>query len=126
VDTRYGTAVRFAPAIFRVAEQSRRGLVANQDGKLASVSVPAKRGEAIVIYATGLGITSTSGMAGPAQTPVVAVLGGQVSYAGLTPGFAGLYQVNIVILVTFTPGLGKLLTLRQGGAESAPVEISIQ
>ncbi len=68
-----------------------------------------RKGEAVVLYAAGLGpvspavATGTAGLASPLSlttaAPVV-TLGGasaQVLFAGLSPGLVALYQVNIVI-----------------------------
>jgi uncharacterized protein (TIGR03437 family) len=79
-------------------------------GALITATAPAAAGEIIVIYAAGLGRVSpdtTSGrlvtsaatiVAGP-QTQVtlagVAVPSANILYAGLAPGFAGLYQINL-------------------------------
>jgi len=49
-----------------------------------------------------------------------------VAFAGLAPGFIGLYQVNVVIPSNTPPGLGIPLTLKQGGVLSNSVGISIQ
>jgi uncharacterized protein (TIGR03437 family) len=60
---------------------------------------------------------------------VTASLAGQeipVSYAGLTPGFIGLYQVNVPIPANVPPGLALPILFRIGGVESTPVEIAVQ
>ncbi len=69
-----------------------------------TASHPAKKNEVIIIYATGLG-SLISGQpkdgepaAGPAPAycpPQVNV--GTVLYAGLTPGYVGLYQLNVLV-----------------------------
>jgi uncharacterized protein (TIGR03437 family) len=134
VETPYGLVEQViqvapvAPAIFRVGSAAH-GAVVNQDGRLNSLETPARRGETIVIYGTGLGATVREGAVSRAVTPVTATLRGQevrVTFAGVTPGFTGLYQVNIVIPVTLSPGLAMPLVLRQGGVEAEPVEISVQ
>ncbi len=63
----------------------------------------------MVAYLTGLGATDPpirAGEAAPSQPlhrvklPVTATLGGksaEVLFAGLTPGFVGLYQVNLAV-----------------------------
>ena len=103
-------------------------MVANQNGELNTPLLPARRGEAVVIYATGLGAVSGSGSLRPVQNAVTAVVRGQelrVLYAGLAPGFVGLYQVNLVIPITFAPGLEISVTLKQGNSVSAPVTFSV-
>jgi uncharacterized protein (TIGR03437 family) len=60
---------------------------------------------------------------------VTAVVNGTelpVSFAGLAPGFVGLYQVNIPIPAATPPGSGVSLTLKQGGQISNAVEIALQ
>jgi uncharacterized protein (TIGR03437 family) len=114
-----------APAVFRAGA---RAIVVNQSGKLNTPSSPARRGESVIVYATGLGTVSGSGDVRPAVIPVAAFLRSQevrVDYAGLTPGFVGLYQINLVIHTTIPPGIDIPLTLRQGDIESRPVEISV-
>jgi uncharacterized protein (TIGR03437 family) len=76
---------------------------------LADASSPATTGDVLVIYCVGLGITDpkvTSGDAAPFSplaritAPVAATIGGQTaaaSFAGLTPGFIGLYQINVAV-----------------------------
>lgn len=71
---------------------------------------PAKPGEFVALYATGLGLTDPAFSAGtvvsqiaPAAFPVTVTLNGvalrasDVLYAGAAPGYAGLYQINIRI-----------------------------
>ena len=79
-------------------------------------SAPARHGEFVSIYATGLGPVNTEvpgGSAAPLQTldkvkaPVDVIIDGQsadVSFAGLAPGFTGLYQVNARIPVAASAG----------------------
>jgi len=79
-------------------------------------SAPARHGEFVSIYATGLGSVNTEvpgGSAAPLQTldkvkaPVDVIIDGQnadVSFAGLAPGFTGLYQVNARIPVSASAG----------------------
>lgn len=114
-----------APAAFR---SDGRAIVVNQDGILNSPANPASRGETVVLYVTGLGAVSGSDDLRPVVTPVKVVLRDQemrVSYAGLTPGLVGLYQINFVISSMIAPGIDISLTLRQGSVEQRSVEISV-
>jgi len=80
---------------------------------LASPENPAKAGDFLVIYCAGLGAVSPpvdAGLATPfdhltnTANPVTVTIGLQTIkalFAGLTPGFTGLYQVNVQV----PPGL---------------------
>jgi adhesin/invasin len=95
-----------APGIFLGADGN--AAVANQDGLINSAARPAPVGSTVLIFTTGLGPVNPavpSGTAAPSAplstaTGVTASIGGmpaQVSFAGLAPGFAGLYQVNLQV-----------------------------
>ena len=49
-----------------------------------------------------------------------------VQFAGLAPGFTGLYQVNVAIPAATPPGLGVPLMLKIGGQLSNTVTMAIQ
>ena len=79
------------------------------DYTLVSPQSPAKRGETIQVYATGLGLLDTAIEAGK-QSPndplarVRVVVSayvdgkeGRADFVGLAPGLIGLYQINVVI-----------------------------
>lgn len=77
---------------------------------------PARTGDAIEIYGTGLGATNPlvpAGMPAPSSPPAVTVLGVEVTigglpakvlFAGLAPGLAGVYQVNAIVPAGLKPG----------------------
>ena len=80
------------------------------DFSLVTSSHPAKPGEYLVMYLVGMGATNpsvASGAPSPSSAPLATVVleptvtvGGQaatVAFAGLTPGFVGLYQVNFQV-----------------------------
>jgi len=79
-------------------------------------SQPAQPGQSISIYATGLGPVDfdvPTGQPAPVghlvkvTAPLDVQIGGvsaEVSFAGLAPGFTGLYQVNAKVPSTATPG----------------------
>ena len=108
-----------APGIFSVqAIGVGDAAIRHLDGTVVSVSNPALRGEYVSIYLTGLGAVSPAvkdGFAAPAAEPLARITGpvavyieGQlvsnVTFAGLTPTLAGLYQLNIQIPVTVDSG----------------------
>lgn len=87
-------------------------IATSADGKLLTADTPAHAGDTIVVYLTGLGVTSPNPVTGqilnvPAPALAAAslkiALAGKavdpslVKYAGLTPGSAGLYQINLVV-----------------------------
>jgi len=56
-------------------------------------------------------------------------VGGQpatVQYAGFTPGFVGLYQVNVRVPAGVTAGNAVALVLTQNGVPSNTVTIAVQ
>jgi uncharacterized protein (TIGR03437 family) len=116
-----------APAIFRDA--SRRPAVHLADGKPNSPANPAARGAGISIYCTGLGAVAQRGNLFAAVEPVTVFVQGrplQPSFAGLAPSLPGVYLVNVTLPADLPPSLESSLFLRQGGVDSAAVEISVQ
>ena len=134
VKSAYGTAQQqaavaaVAPAIF-LLDGGSAGAVLNQDNSLNAPLTPLPRGQVLQVFATGLGATANQGQYSVVTAGVTAVVNGAelpVSFAGLAPGFVGLYQVNIPIPAATPPGSGIFLTLKQGGQVSNSVEIAIQ
>lgn len=107
---------------------------------------PARRGETLVFYAIGLGPTvpvTESGAASPSSPLAVApgtwrVVFGQTGpfavgsvettpmFAGLTPGFVGLYQVNVTIPADAPTGTAVPVTLAGDTGLSNRVTIAIE
>ena len=81
----------------------------HQDFSLVSPSSPAQIGETVAVFVTGLGSVLgniSDGAPGPTQpladtsnqiTATVDSVAATVTFAGLAPGLAGLYQVNVTI-----------------------------
>jgi uncharacterized protein (TIGR03437 family) len=104
------TLVDAAPALFQTAVGY--AIAAHLDNSLIAPGSPAQAGEIIVVYACGLGRTLPNPAPGaiPQSAAVIqrlsdlkVYLGGaaidaaSILYAGLTPGSAGLYQINLVL-----------------------------
>jgi uncharacterized protein (TIGR03437 family) len=86
------------------------------DFSLVTSSSPAKPGEVLIMYLVGLGATNPSVASGaatpasplhPTTAPVTVKVGSQtatVGFAGLSPFFVGLYQINFQVPVGATSG----------------------
>jgi uncharacterized protein (TIGR03437 family) len=121
-----------APGIF--LQSGGNAAVVNQDGSVNGAAQPAPAGSIIAVYTTGLGSASpgvTSGAAAP-STPlsmtssVTASIGGMpapVNFAGLAPGFAGLYQVNIQIPPLVTGQADVKISAPDAASNAAPIYI---
>jgi uncharacterized protein (TIGR03437 family) len=89
-------------------------------GVAADMDNPAAAGETLEIYGLGLGVTVPAvdaGVPSPASPPAVASqmprvqIGGRdavITFAGLAPGLAGVYQVNVIVPGGLSPGLKSL------------------
>ena len=99
-----------SPAIFTLASSGRgRAVAINPSGSVNDRNNPAAPGDVITVYASGLGQVQpepATGSPAPEDPPaavvaeVTAAIGGAaatVNFAGLAPGFVGLYQLNIEI-----------------------------
>jgi uncharacterized protein (TIGR03437 family) len=89
------------------------GAVTHADGTLVTPSSPAKIGEALIAYLTGLGAVNPlvpDGAAGGASqtTSTISVdisgVTATVAYAGLAPGSPGEYQINFTVPSGLTAG----------------------
>jgi uncharacterized protein (TIGR03437 family) len=113
------------PGIF-ILDAASSGATHGGDGSIAGASNPAARGEALVLYLTGLGPvqnTPASGQAASLSTlsptlikPQVTIGGfdSPVTFSGLTPGFIGLYQVNVTVPPAVATGTVDLTVLANG------------
>ena len=116
-----------APALFMLDAQ--RGAIVNQDGTINSTTNPAKRGQVVLVYGTGFGEVVKQGNLSVTVKPVTAKVNGAtvpVAFAGLAPGFIGLYQLNLQLPAGMPPGLDVTLAVTQSGVASNPVTISVQ
>ncbi len=96
-------------------------ILVHADFNLVTLNNPARAGEVVVLFLTGLGAVSPAVASGQmandgspgkplnqVTVPVTVSVNqtpGTVYFAGLAPGFAGLYQVNFKVPETVAPGV---------------------
>jgi uncharacterized protein (TIGR03437 family) len=129
-----------APAVPGVFTQNQtgqgQGIIVDANYQLRNAANPARAGDALVIFLTGLGPTSppvaagTAGPGPPFSTTNLAIavsVGGvnaPVAFAGLAPGFAGLYQVNAVMPSGVTAGDNVPVIVKAGDYAGPAVTIA--
>ena len=123
-----------SPGIFTMDQTTSQGAVLHANYSLVSPTNPARAGETLVIYCTGLGAvqaTVLSGDPSPAATTVAQPTirfgnqTGVVTYSGLAPGFAGLYQVNVAVPAGLAAGNQNLqITISGVSSNIATVAIA--
>jgi uncharacterized protein (TIGR03437 family) len=122
-----------APGLFVLLQN--HAAVQNPDGSFNDARHPASQGTIVAAYLTGEGPVippGETGVAAPfsplAQTtlPVMVMLGGkqaEVSFAGLSPGWVGLYQVNFRV-PQLPPG-SYALTVAVNGSVSNAAQVTV-
>jgi uncharacterized protein (TIGR03437 family) len=122
-----------APGLFVLSEN--HAAVQNQDGQINDVTHPAPQGTIVTAFLTGEGPVTPPGETGEAAPsspiaratlPVAATLGrkqAEVLFAGLSPGFVGLFQVSIRI-PQLTSG-SYLLTITVNGSASNSAQVTV-
>lgn len=119
-DSTVGPPVRLrlreaAPALFQL--DSEHVLASKLDYSLVTATAPSHPDEWVILWATGLGAVTpptTYGMLPPEAASLekigdfrilldgAAVAPGRVGYAGLAPGYPGLYQINLKLPASVT------------------------
>jgi uncharacterized protein (TIGR03437 family) len=116
-----------------------RGCVTHADDSLVTPQNPARPGETVVIWLTGLGelwpavatgsAAPESPLAWAVEAPISVLFGGEpsprVHYAGGAPRFAGLNQINATIPVSAPLGASVPLAILTGNAYTDLVDIPI-
>ena len=122
------------PAIFTMSQTgSGQGAITNAVGTaVVDQSAPARPGDAIVIYATGLGTVdppANPGTISQITNSISVLIGGTnvtILFAGLTPGYNGLYQVNAVVPSGIATGNQVPVIMTVAGQPSNVVTIAVQ
>jgi uncharacterized protein (TIGR03437 family) len=98
-----------SPGIYSLDQSGTgAGAIEHANGAVVNAANPAVAGETVVVFLTGMGAVTPTIADGTAstgkplnQTPLptvyVADQPAAVSFSGLTPGFPGLYQLNVTI-----------------------------
>jgi uncharacterized protein (TIGR03437 family) len=119
----------YQAGIAAYSDGSNNVIAQHADYSYVTAASPAKPGEVVIIYLAGLGATSpavASGQAAPTaeplarvvNTPVVTVDGqsAAVEFAGLAPGFVGLYQIDLQVPASARSGSLPLVITQNGVA----------
>ena len=123
------------PGIFILDSASSGAVHAN--GTVVNAAAPAAPGETVVLYLTGLGPVSNGPAAGqPASlttlsqttlSPTVTIGGfnATVAFAGLTPGYIGLYQINVAVPGALPSGTTADVTVSANGITSNTAKLPV-
>lgn len=111
------------------ADGTNNVIAQHADFSYVTVSHPAKAGEVVIIYLAGMGATNPavpSGQGAPTMEPLARVVSlptvtvdGQtatVEFAGLAPGFVGLYQIDLQVPANARTGSLALIVSQSGVA----------
>lgn len=142
VDALYGAGparvvlTETGPALFTFSDRPV-AVATRGDGMLVTEGDPLHPGEIVILWATGLGRTKPAAVSGQLATTAAEIadinsfeltLGGAVvprsniQYVGLTPGSAGLYQINLILPDSLPDNPEIRITLKQ---RSSPLGIRL-
>jgi uncharacterized protein (TIGR03437 family) len=125
-----------APGIFTLSQDGKGpGVIFHEDGtSLVTSSNPARPGEVVVMYGTGLGLLTpalaTGALSNGNATTLSATVAldgvaAEVEFSGAAPGFAGLNQVNFRVPLGTRSASDIPVVLRIGGKTSNTVTIAV-
>ena len=127
------TIAKTAPTVFAEPD-TKRALIFHPDGRPVTAQNPAKRDQPIVMYAAGLGPTTpiVRGAVAAPDSPLAEAADLQVffgtptingaeiivDWAGLVPGYIGLYQLNLRVPGNHLRGDALPVTIKMGSLSS--------
>jgi uncharacterized protein (TIGR03437 family) len=124
------------PGIF-LLDAASDGATHAATGAIVTAASPAALGEYIVLYMTGMGVVSNEPVTGAAAssttlsntavTPIVSIGGVNATevFSGLTPGFIGLYQINVQVPSNAPAGVQNV-TVQANGVTSNMAKLAVQ
>jgi minor extracellular serine protease Vpr len=128
----------YSPAFFAYSQGGQELLAAlDTSNKVITPGNAAVRGQVVELFANGLGPVKNQPATGepapstpPATTettPTVTIGGADatVQFSGLAPGFAGLYQLNVVVPASINPGIQPVI-VKIGGISSPAVNLPVK
>ena len=130
----------YSPGIFEFGPTSDHlsAVATDANGVVFTQANPAKRGQTIVLYMNGLGPVDPQPPSGEptplppplAQTTVLPTvkignIAAHVDFSGLSPGWVGLYQVNVVVPPDTPTGLQPIV-VSIGGVDSKASVLPVQ
>ena len=125
------------PGVFTLSNDGRgAAAVLHQDGvTVVTPQNPARPGEIVVLYATGLGaVTPALPTGAPSEgnrtvaattVSVAGIASPRIDFSGAAPSYVGLYQVNFQIPANAPTGSTQPLVLTVGGKAANPVTIAV-
>lgn len=140
IDHTYGNTVTVPLAGYAPAMFLNLGIAAATDlsGHVITASNPAIRGQVITLYADGLGpVTNQPPSGEPASSTVLSpttpnaatvTIGNQpatVSFSGLAPTEIGVYQINVQVPASLSPGTQQVV-VTIGGVSSPAASLPVQ
>jgi uncharacterized protein (TIGR03437 family) len=123
----------YSPGIFVLDQAGTGAFFHNSTFTEVTSGSPANPGEAIVIYATGLGPVSPAGVTGAAAgsslttTKPTVTIGGisaNVLYSGLAPALVSVYQIDVTVPTGLSAGT-QLVQIGIGGVLSNTANLAV-
>ncbi len=128
------------PGLFTLSADGKGpGAILKADFSPVSATNPAPRGSVVLLYGSGMGAVNppvAAGQPAPTSEPLSRMvltpqvtIGGQqaaVLFAGLAPGFVGLYQINVQVPASVTPGTAVQVVVTISGSISNTVTMAVQ
>jgi uncharacterized protein (TIGR03437 family) len=125
--------VAVAPGLFEIVLGSeRRGAVTDATGNVIALNTRASPGQVLIAYLTGLGesdpVPGSPGLRASRVPPRVVVEGraAQVQFAGPSPNFPGLDQINFVVPATTSAAREVELWIEQADRKSNVVALPVR